>query len=103
MRTGRDDEGDDIESHAEARLWVEAVVEDDQRQFGQCWRPEVSHAEKQEFLCLVLVIDWGVRDILCLQKEVSPCLAKHGKGACLGKRRGKNVGEWLFLLRLTFM
>ena len=30
VRTGCDDEGDDIERHAEACVWVESVVEDDQ-------------------------------------------------------------------------
>lgn len=50
IRTGCDDEGDDIECHAEARGWVQAVVEDYQRQLGQCWRPEVSHPEEEELL-----------------------------------------------------
>lgn len=52
VHTGCDDEGDDIERHAEAHVWIDTVVEDDQRQFGQCWGPDVSHAEEEELLCL---------------------------------------------------
>lgn len=102
VRTCCDDEGNDIERHAEACVWIEAMIQDYQRQFGQCWRPEVSHSEEEEFLCLASVIDWGTQDIFGVQKEVPSRLARHRKGVCLGKRGGGGAARYV-LSFLTYV